>query len=114
MDTAITETLLNTKLIGHICDEPAPGILHTVWNTPLYRPVLSLAPTPEEILAQDHWDTANGWVSSLLTSHLTDVAQGYLGNQVDSNGKRRTAHTTCSSNYNILNTDKLLWAYLIK
>ncbi|KAJ3972482.1 hypothetical protein EV361DRAFT_1033058 [Lentinula raphanica] len=78
-------------VLGHICDEPPPGQPRTKWNTPLYRPGLSVPPSEQEIEARLRWDQMDGWVSSILTARLSDEARGRLPPIIDERGERRTA-----------------------
>ncbi|KAE9387877.1 hypothetical protein BT96DRAFT_1004704 [Gymnopus androsaceus JB14] len=70
------QALADGGVIGHICNEPPPGVERTEYNTP----------------ARKIWDRDDAWASSVLTTRLHDDACGFLGPVIGPNGHRRTAH----------------------
>ncbi|KAJ3805011.1 hypothetical protein F5876DRAFT_82299 [Lentinula aff. lateritia] len=45
----VWQAVAGSFVIGHICDEPQPGIPRTKWNTPSLRPTISSNPTRKEL-----------------------------------------------------------------
>ncbi|KAE9386280.1 hypothetical protein BT96DRAFT_949227 [Gymnopus androsaceus JB14] len=80
----IQGVLIGAKLINHIIvSTPPEAIRKTVWNTPSYHPEVGEDALPQEIRAQEIWDSRDAVVVQVITNRLSKEAQGILPPALD-------------------------------
>ena len=91
--SSVRTLILNANLLGHIADEPLPGVIFDPGLWPTYPPTVHQHSTQADIQTFTDWWSRDGLASHILTSRLSPSVLGSLPIANERMGHRCSART---------------------